>query len=148
MANVKSKKGRRKFFFGAVLLLLAAPIFLLVGVQSGGFFRVDLPPSSPLYLEAQYPVFVYGTLRSSLVRRLVFGADGDPQSAVLPGFRRRGLDLVDAPDDPDAEVPGLLLRVSPAQLAALDRYEKLGVRYQRLPVTLADGTEAWVYRRL
>ncbi|MDF1614552.1 gamma-glutamylcyclotransferase family protein [Desulfurivibrio dismutans] len=117
----------------------------MAGVQSGGFFRVDLPASSPLHLEAEYPVFVYGTLRSSLVRHLVFGGGGDPRPAVLPGFRRQGLALL---DDESAEVPGLLLQISAAELAAMDRYERLGVRYQRLPVTLADGTEAWVYRRL
>lgn len=145
MAKVNSKKGRIIVSAALVLLLFTVSLFLYGGIQGGGFFRVAVPESSPLYQEAQRPVFVYGTLRYSLVRQLVFGADGDPVPAVLPGFARRGLDLV---EERESAVEGLLLQVCPAELAALDRYERVGVRYRRLPVVLADGTEAWVYHRL
>ncbi|ADH85031.1 gamma-glutamylcyclotransferase family protein [Desulfurivibrio alkaliphilus] len=145
MAKVKIKKAHRKFFLAALFLFLAASLFLLVAEQRGGVFRVEVPESSPLYLEAEHPVFVYGTLRFALVRQLVFGGGGEPQPAVLPGYRRQGLDLL---DEAESQVTGLLLQVGAVELAAMDRYERVGVRYQRLPVILADGTEAWVYRRL
>lgn len=145
MAKVKPKNRRRKIFSAVVLLFAAATLFLYVGMESGGFFRVPPPVDASLYQQAAYPVFVYGTLRFSLVRRLVFGADGEPEAAVLPGFARRGLDLA---KDERSRVSGLRLQVEPAELAALDRYERLGVRYRRVLVTLADGTQAWVYRRL
>ena len=90
-------------------------------------------------------VFVYGTLRFALVRRLVMGEAGSPERAVLPGYRRRLLNIIPAEDE---EVHGLLLMVTPSQLAALDRYERLGVRYLRHCMELADGSLAWVYRRV
>src|SRR5690606_19528641 len=92
----------------------------------------------------QHAVFVYGTLRYRWVRLLVMRTQGAPQTAILEGYRRQQLDLE---PDADARVEGLLLSVSAAQLRRLDRYERLGVRYERRPVELADGTLAWVYLR-
>jgi len=92
-----------------------------------------------------HQVFVYGTLRYAPVRLVVMGSFGDPTSAVLEGFQRNGLDL--APH-PDSSVEGLLLQVSADELTRLDRYERLGIRYERVTITLRDGTSAWVYRRL
>lgn len=141
MAKVK----RKKIIFTVALLSITAVVwFLYAGIEAGGFFRVTPSQTSSVYHDAEYPVFVYGTLRLSLVRHLVFGADGEPEPAMLPGFTRRGLDLV---EEERSRVHGLLLEVGPAELAALDRYERLGVRYRRDRVMLADGTEAWVYRR-
>ena len=34
------------------------------------------------------------------------------------------------------------------ELSRLDRYERLGIRYERRTITLDDGTRAWVYLRL
>ena len=72
-------------------------------------------------------------------------ANGKPQPAQLKGFRQDGLDISVAED---AHIEGLQLTVTPEQLKRLDRYERLGIRYTRQNVTLADGTTAWVYRRL
>ncbi len=70
---------------------------------------------------------------------------GDPTPAILEGYQRNGLDLS---PEPDSNVEGLLLRVDADELARLDRYERLGIRYERVEVTLGNGTSAWVYLRL
>ncbi len=95
--------------------------------------------------EGPHAVFVYGTLTHAPVRWLVYGRAGDPVPTHLEGFRRTGLDL--EPCD-DCEVEGLRLTVNAEELARLDRYERLGVRYRRVRVELADGQSAWAYRRL
>lgn len=92
-----------------------------------------------------HQVFVYGTLRYAPVRLVVMGDFGDPQPAMLEGFQRNGLDLT---PQPDHHVEGLLLHVEPNELARLDRYERLGIRYEREMVRLDDGSQAWVYLRL
>lgn len=105
----------------------------------------ERPDHLPPIAQGEHQVFVYGTLRYSLVRWWVYGRAGSPQAARLEGFRRSGLDL-----EPSAEdaVDGLLLRVDEHELARLDRYERLGIRYERVPKRLADGDIAWVYLRL
>lgn len=95
--------------------------------------------------EGPHAVFVYGTLTHAPVRWLVYGRAGDPEPAVLEGYRRTGLDLASCGA---CEVEGLRLSVSAEELARLDRYERLGLRYERVRLTLRDGTGAWVYRRL
>jgi len=170
MAKVKVKKWRFFAFSPTALLVFALACFLAAGPFGGPSHllaedqvaarhqvlaeglenqtRVSpgAGPEARISAEAaEHRVFVYGTLRFSLVRRLVMGSSGEPEPATLPGFRRRGLNII---EEEGAEVRGLLLRVDPAELAALDRYERTGVRYQRRRVTLADGTKAWVYQRL
>lgn len=108
-------------------------------------FTYDRPEDLPPVAEGPHRVFVYGTLRFDIVRWAVMGRAGQTRPAVLEGFRREGLDVDRAPG---AEVEGEVVEVSAEQLARLDRYERLGLRYERVTVELADGTEAWVYRRL
>ena len=105
------------------------------------------PPENLPAISRQEPhrVFVYGTLRSGVVRWLVYGRWGDPQPSVLPGYDREGLDIE---KQPGAEVSGLVLSVSSEELAALDRYERLGVRYSLYRLRLANGQQAWVYARI
>ncbi|MDI5920564.1 gamma-glutamylcyclotransferase [Halomonas sp. LR5S13] len=105
----------------------------------------DRPDHLPPVQEGPHRVFVYGTLTHAPVRWLVYGRVGDPEPAVLTGFERTGLDLSPSPG---ARVEGLLLRVEAEELARLDRYERLGIRYERVRQTLVDGRKAWVYRRL
>ncbi|MEQ8514276.1 MAG: gamma-glutamylcyclotransferase family protein, partial [Chromatocurvus sp.] len=95
--------------------------------------------------DREHRVFVYGTLRQPLVRRLVTGQWIDTREATLPGFARRGLDLERTPG---ASTPGETFVVDARVLARLDRYERLGIRYRRMQATLSDGKRAWVYRRL
>lgn len=104
------------------------------------------PPEEPAPIAAgEHRVFVYGTLRHAPLRWVIYGRSGDPEPARLPGYRREGLDIT---RDAGASVEGLLLRVDADELARLDRYERLGIRYERIERPLADGQTAWVYRRL
>ncbi|MDW7745117.1 gamma-glutamylcyclotransferase family protein [Halomonas sp.] len=104
----------------------------------------DRPDHLAPVQEGPHRVFVYGTLTHAPVRWLVYGRVGDPEPAVLEGYRRNDLDLEKAPR---GEVEGLVLTVDAGELARLDRYERLGIRYDRVQVTLADGRRAWAYRR-
>lgn len=95
--------------------------------------------------EGPHEVFVYGTLRVPPVRWIVIGGRVETRPAHLEDWRRNGLDLEPAPGE---RVPGEVLSVAADELARLDRYERLGIRYERVRLPLADGSEAWVYRRL
>ncbi|MEQ9462662.1 MAG: gamma-glutamylcyclotransferase family protein [Haliea sp.] len=109
-------------------------------------FSYQLPAGyAPVMGTGEQQVFVYGTLRNPLVRWLVLGGPVAAEEAMLPGYRRRGLDLMPAPA---AGVRGELLTVQPSGLRRLDRYERLGIRYQRVAAELDDGRRVWVYRRL
>jgi gamma-glutamylcyclotransferase (GGCT)/AIG2-like uncharacterized protein YtfP len=44
-----------------------------------------------------------------------------------------------------ARISGEIYEVDAEGLAALDRLEQNGIRYQREEVPLSDGTEAWIY---
>lgn len=101
----------------------------------------DLPDIEP----RTHQVFVYGTLRYPAVRLVVMGSLGAPEEAVLEGYQRNGLDLS---PQPGSRVEGLRLHVDALELARLDRYERLGIRYERVKKTLNDGSSAWVYLRL
>lgn len=95
--------------------------------------------------DANYPVFVYGTLTHAPVRWLVTGQAGDPTPYVLQDYRKEGLDIRPSPGD---QVEGLLWDVTPIELRRLDRYERIGIRYLREQITLDDGRTAWIYRRM
>lgn len=105
------------------------------------------PPDglAPIDDSRQHRLFVFGTLRSPLVRWVVMGRMGEHEPAVLDGYRKEALDIT---PDPAEEVHGYVLMVSPLELSRLDRYERLGIRYERIKMALADGSSAWVYRRL
>lgn len=94
---------------------------------------------------SNHKVFVYGTLRLAPLRWLVMGRVGAPEQKSLTGYQKTGLTLEPKPGH---QVEGELLRVSGVELRRLDRYERLGVRYRRVRVTLDDGTRAWVYLRI
>ena len=124
--------------------LAAAGVLWFVLLSPFGY----APPAGfvpPAATPGPHAVFVYGTLRYPSIRRLVLGRAGDPAHAVLAGYRRVNLDLEPVPGE---QVEGVVLEVSAEELARLDRYERLGVRYARTRVTLADGTDAWVYTRV
>ncbi|GAA3908851.1 hypothetical protein GCM10022228_19280 [Halomonas cibimaris] len=126
---------------GTVLLALAV-WWWFVWLSPWGYQRpADLAPVRP----GSHQVFVYGTLRYAPVRYVVMGTAGRIDDATLPGFRRCGLNIAPAKN---GRVAGQVFRASAAELSRLDRYERLGVRYTRRLITLADGTQAWVYRRL
>ncbi|QJQ96629.1 MULTISPECIES: gamma-glutamylcyclotransferase family protein [Halomonadaceae] len=125
----------------ALALLLAG--YLWVTMLSP--FTYSRPDHLAEITEGQHEVFVYGTLRYASVRWVVYGRAGDPEEARLPGYRREGLDLA---REENAYVEGLLLEVDEQELARLDRYERLGIRYRRELLVLENGNMAWVYLRL
>ncbi|WP_434985664.1 gamma-glutamylcyclotransferase family protein [Vreelandella zhaodongensis] len=133
----------KRFIACSTALMIAVAGWLWLTMLSPWFY--ERPSHLPSIEERTHGVFVYGTLRYSPVRLVVMGSSGNPQAARLEGFTKEGLDL--APD-PNSHVEGLRLEVTADQLLRLDRYERLGVRYERVKQTLTDGSTAWVYLRL
>lgn len=138
-----SKRGKRLCLLAASALLLP-PAWLWFTLLSPWGYQAPAR-LMPVTSGSRHDVFVYGTLTHAWVRWLVTGDSLPVEPAALPGYRREGLNL--APD-PGAETPGLQLSVTAEQLIALDRYERLGIRYQRICLPLASDRHAWVYTRL
>ncbi len=95
--------------------------------------------------DREHRIFVYGTLRQPIVRRLVTGQWIATREAELAGFTQRGLDLE---PQPGATTEGEVFEVEAPVLARLDRYERLGIRYERVEARLTSGKKTWVYLRL
>lgn len=147
-SSMQTSLGNKKALAGRLTLIAVA----LIAALAGWLWLTMLSPwcyERPDHLaqieNRAHQVFVYGTLTLAPVRWIVMGSNGDPRPAQLEGYQRTQLDLDPASD---RQVKGLLLTVSPDELKRLDRYERLGVRYQRVEVTLSNGQQAWVYRRL
>jgi gamma-glutamylcyclotransferase (GGCT)/AIG2-like uncharacterized protein YtfP len=105
-------------------------------------------------------LFSYGTLQDARVQLATFGRRLDGHADVLPGFETSQVRI----DDPaevaavglthyqnavpssrvEAQVPGMALDVTEAELAKADEYERPAA-YVRVAVVLASGTPAWVY---
>ncbi len=124
----------------ALLILGMSYLWLTFASPFGYNPTGDLPTIEE---DATYSVFVYGTLTQPLVRWLVMGRAGDSDPAKLPGYRKEELDIKPAEG---AVTEGQVITVNADELRALDRYERLGVRYERVEVTLQDGESVWVYR--
>lgn len=133
----------KRLFIALAVALLGLAGWLWLTMLSPWFY--DRPADLPAIEQRTHQVFVYGTLRYAPIRLVVMGSFGDPEEAVLEGYRRNGLDLSPQPGN---RIKGLRLRVDAVELARLDRYERLGIRYERVVKTLADGSRAWVYLRL
>lgn len=104
-------------------------------------------------------LFSYGTLQSETVQRATFGRllVGAPDALV--GYRIELIAIRDpavvatsgtahhriarASGDPADRVPGVVLRLTPAELARADGYETDD--YARVRTRLASGLECWVY---
>lgn len=127
---------------GTALLVVVVSLWLTLLSPFGYTPPEGLPPIPD---GENHDVFVYGTLRLPAVRRIVIGRRGDARPAILDGYRKRRLNIEPAEA---AYVEGMILEVSSEELRRLDRYERLGVRYERVRLALRDGSEAWVYRRL
>lgn len=133
----------KRCLLGSALVMLGIATGLWLTMLSPWFY--ERPAHLPDIEQRTHQVFVYGTLRYAPVRWVVMYASGNPTQATLEGYERNSLDLT---PNQEAHVDGLLLEVTPNQLARLDRYERLGIRYERVKQTLTDGTTAWVYVRL
>lgn len=134
---------KRLFAVFAVLAFVSAIWLWFVLLSPWGF---SLPAGSAMpHAEAPHRVFVYGTLRWRPVRWAVLGQDVPVELSSLPGYRKQGLDVQPSSGD---VVQGEVLVVDAQALRRLDRYERLGVRYERVAKTLSDGSRAWVYQRI
>ncbi len=138
-----SGKCRTRLVWVTSGLVLLLPVYLWLILLSPFFYTP--PDDLPALQEGTHRVFAFGTLKSPWVRFLVMGRAGVTEEASLPGKRREGLNII---ADPAAQTPGLVFEVNASELARLDRYERLGVRYERVKMALNDGSRAWVYRRL
>ncbi|MGR4068242.1 gamma-glutamylcyclotransferase family protein [Billgrantia sp. C5P2] len=134
---------RRYLVITALVVMLAVLGWLWLTMLSP--FTYERPDHLPDIEEGEHAVFVYGTLRLAPIRWVVMGRAGETEPASLEGFRRDGLDLAEAPGE---RVEGEVIVVDAGELQRLDRYERLGIRYERVPMRLEDGRMVWVYRRL
>lgn len=104
-------------------------------------------------------LFSYGTLRQRNVQLAIFGRALDGRADVLPGYTSSPLLITDPgviatsgtahhtivreTGDPLDEVPGIVFRITPAELAAADAYEVADCK--RVTVRLGSGIDAFVY---
>lgn len=104
-------------------------------------------------------LFSYGTLQQEEVQIATFGRLLEGRADVLPGYVTSMFEIKDAEvvktsgkthhfmarpsGNPADEVPGIVFRITPAELAAADTYEVSD--YQRIAVRLKSGLEAFVY---
>ncbi|CUS49160.1 MAG: AIG2-like family [Idiomarinaceae bacterium HL-53] len=93
--------------------------------------------------EAEHRVFVFGTLKNPIIRSFIMRTYAPTERALLPGYQKTKLDLK---PNAEANTEGVVFYATSAQLRRLDRYERVGVKYERYCYTLANGDEAWVYR--
>lgn len=138
-----SRKSRLRHTIAIIFALLMSGVgyLWLTFVSPFGYNpTIELPVIDE---EATYTVFVYGTLTQPWVRWLVMGRAGEGEPARLPGFKKEELDIKPAPG---AVTEGQVITVDADELRALDRYERLGVRYERVELSLKNGESAWVYR--
>jgi len=97
----------------------------------------------------KYPVFVYGTLLDPAIQREVIGRQHPGIPAILRDYQRYRLRNYSFPGlvaEAGAEVGGIVLKVNPAELKALDEYED--PFYERRLLTVEAGGEplhAYVY---
>ena len=109
--------------------------------------------------EGPVHLFSYGTLQQPEVQRATFGRLLDERPDALAGYRLAPLRITDPKvvatsglevhsiacptGDPAHRVEGVVLTITPAELAAADRYETNA--YDRVEVILASGASAFVY---
>lgn len=106
-------------------------------------------------------LFTYGTLRDPAVQRRLFGRLVQGVPDAIPGFRLGTVTIrdeaaiatsgtaihlvVDETGDAADRVDGIVLHLTPAELAAADAYETAD--YRRVTVILASGAEAFLYAK-
>ncbi len=93
-------------------------------------------------------MFIYGSLKRGQPAHHWLGGSPCCGEARLPGLALYDLGpfpMAVASNDPQACLQGELYRVSPAQLARLDRFEGVPRLYERQLRPLGDGRTAWVY---
>jgi Gamma-glutamyl cyclotransferase, AIG2-like len=110
-------------------------------------------------LQAEVWLFSYGILRQREVQLAIFGRGLDGRADVLRGYTLSPLQITDPgvittsgtahhaivreTGDPLDAVPGIVFRISRADLAAANAYEVADCK--RVTVRLGSGIEAFVY---
>jgi hypothetical protein len=112
-------------------------------------------------MQANVPIFSYGTSRDRAVQLATFGRQLSGSADSLPGYTTSLIKI----RDPEVvatsgmthhtiaersknradEVPGMVFLITPDELAAADRYEVS--EYTRIEATLKSGLRAWAYVR-
>lgn len=104
--------------------------------------------SAPQSAELQL-VFVYGTLKRGMANHQLLVGSRFEGTATVAGLHLFDLGpfpmAIAAAADADARLDGEIYGVSPAQLAALDRFEGAPRLYERQRHQLMDGRLVWVY---
>jgi Gamma-glutamyl cyclotransferase, AIG2-like len=106
-------------------------------------------------------LFSYGTLQDRTVQLANFGRELSGTSDLLPGYSTSLIAISDLGVVATSgrthhtiavrsrnfadEVPGIVFKITPDELAAADRYEVS--EYTRVQVTLDSGLRAWAYVR-
>ena len=104
-------------------------------------------------------LFSYGTLRSVDVQLATFGRKLEGKPDALPGYRLATITIADEEfvrksgaaehrnlqftGDMSDYVEGMVFTVTAEELEHADAYEPAG--YERVPLRLNSGIEAWVY---
>ncbi len=127
----------------ALLFLIALLLAVGFAIMRAPFYLPAADPNAPPLPEGDSYVFGFATLTNPVVRFVVVGRAVPAEEAALRGVIRERRDLRDSPD---SVLPGVRFRVTPDELARLDRYERTGRKYRRDLLPLEDGTMAWVYR--
>jgi hypothetical protein len=112
-------------------------------------------------LGANVLLFSYGTLQDKTVQLANFGRELAGSSDSLPGYSTLLIAIRDAEVVATSgkthhtiaersrniadEVPGMVFKITPDELAAADRYEVS--EYTRVEVKLKSGLRAWAYVR-
>ena len=86
-------------------------------------------------------LFIYGTLENPAIRFLMCRCITIAEPATLTGYQQVGLNIEPNSDD---TVLGELIKLSPEELARLDRYEEVPDNYVRKQVTVNQAL-VWVY---
>ena len=109
--------------------------------------------------DASIPLFSYGTLQLAEVQQATYGRLLEGAPDVLVGYRLVPLTITNPEvvglsgepvhmiacrtGDGAERIPGLVYRITPAELEATDDYE--GDAYARVEVRLESGAAAFVY---
>lgn len=150
MPKAPKQSGKRRLSKTQALLLITGLLpLLLVSYwwliwQSPWLYQppVDLPLLDD---RETHLVFAYGTLKSPLVRFIVTRRISSGEIARLPGYEREALNIT--PNE-GSYTEGIVFKATPEELRRLDRYERIGIRYERREHQLDNGQAAWVYHLL
>lgn len=93
-------------------------------------------------------LFIYGTLKLSEVQLEIIGREVELVADILTGFKTEpvvidGIEYRTLVPDEGSQVKGVVISISPDELARIDAYEP--TEYKRISVTTACGKTAWVY---